>query len=176
MSVFFFKKKVCMSKFYFILYFPCWICNLQPDYIPHKCQWINFLAPQCRELAPLLVYSCVYVPLTSLPWASFGRSRGKEARDCRRRQESTGLFSAQSWVSFVVWGDFVTFLHIPEPWFPRLNRGSGGHKQSFELQDAFIPESGEFPHCHGTSWEASLIPWTWVLSFSFTSLYLGLAG
>ena len=124
---FFFKKNVCMGEFSFLLYFLCWICNLQPDYIPHKCQWINFLVPQCRELAPLLVYSCVYMPLTSLPWASFGRSHGKEARDCRRRQESTGLFLAQSWVSFVAWGNFVTFLHIPEPWFPHLKKGIGGH-------------------------------------------------
>lgn len=152
-SIFFFpKNSVYMGEFSFLLYFLCWICNLQPDSTPHKCQWINFLVPQCRELAPLLVYSCGCMPLTSLPWASFGRSHGKEARDCRRRQESAGLFLAQSWVSFVAWGNFVAFLHISEPWSPHLKKGVGGHKVLW-AQDTLIPKSGEFLRCHGTSWE-----------------------
>ena len=127
------------------------------------------------------VFLCV-MPLTSLPWASFGRSHGKEARDCRRRQESIGLFLAQSWVSFVAWGNFVTFLHISEPWFPHLKKRIGGHKQSLELKiHSFLKVENFFtvmePAESWFSWELNqLIPWDSVLSFSFTPLYLDLAG
>lgn len=115
---------------------------------------------QCRELASLLVYSCVYIYAldTSLPWTSSGSLHGKEARGWRR-QESGDLFLAQSWVSFVTSGK--SLLNIPEPWFPHLERGIGGHKRSFELQDTLIPKDGEFLHCRGISSEASLVPWAW---------------
>lgn len=49
-------------------------------------------------------------------------------------------------------------LNVPEPWFPHLKRGVGGHKRSFERQNTLVPKDGEFLQWHGTCSEASLVP------------------
>lgn len=80
--------------FFYIFYAEFIICSLiiSPEMLKLR---KKLSCPLVQGTGPFATHSCVYVLDKSLPRASVGRSHGKEARDCRRRQESGDLFLAQ---------------------------------------------------------------------------------